>query len=579
MVEYAALDAFVLCHSSFSFASARADLRLCWMMSTNVSDADRLSSSSSAQSPLASLDPDQLFRTIHAFNQDPRSSAVTFLAETGGFPALFSVAALLEDDVTLRMLLTATSKALSGLHAAGQLDAQQLMPYVLSGLSTAARIELRLFVVQQLQSFLPLFAPSLAATPSPLRDALLGVFAQQEAVTAEDDASLTLLAPVTNLLLSFARLSPSNQQLFFSPPVSHSLLPASSANATVVLRVLSLYIELAGLSSAAYKDFVSSSLLSRLLQQLSLQSNDPLSQLNAVELLIKLVQSSAGVAVPAALSTDVMAALYESMGRSAARPAFLIVGTLQTAEALAVKRAAGDWWRDERLLALLKASCDSDDDTVALQAIVTLCTVSALSLDSLLLYLPLCQRALPASLTSSAELVQLAALHGLSTLFAPSKATTTAASSSSASTTVVPGTEQAVLSLKEELFDSLSPSPARSTVDVLHSILATPFESHRHAAYDFLLSVSSLPSIALLRAVTAPGWVEWLLDRRTEVELAGMRKKWEVLRAISQNAAARGSGGVHAAVMQQVDEYMRQGPVYVAREAAVMAPATKGADS
>ena len=43
---------------------------------------------------------------------------------------------------------------------------------VLSGLGSGARLELRLFVVQQLQSLLPLFAPSLAASPSPLRDAL-----------------------------------------------------------------------------------------------------------------------------------------------------------------------------------------------------------------------------------------------------------------------------------------------------------------------------------------------------------------------------------------------------------------------
>ena len=130
---------------------------------------------------------------------------------------------------------------------------------------------------------------------------------------------------------------------------------------------------------------------------------------------------------------------------------------------------------------------------------------------------------------------------------------------------------------------SLGPSTHRSAVDVLHSILVTPFESHRYAAYELLAAVASLPSVSLLRAVTAPGWVEWLLDRKTEVELEGMRKKYEVLRAISRNGVARSGsvgvgGGVNGAVMQQVDEYVRQGPVYVAREAAVMAPATKGAD-
>ena len=63
----------------------------------------------------------------------------------------------------------------------------------------------------------------------------------------------------------------------------------------------------------AYNDFVSSSLLARLLHHLSLQSHDPLSQLNVVELIIKLVQSSVG-AVPATLSTAVMTALYDSHG-------------------------------------------------------------------------------------------------------------------------------------------------------------------------------------------------------------------------------------------------------------------------
>ena len=550
------------------------------MTSTNVPDVNQSSASSAMSQP--NLDPDRLFRVIHAFNQDPRASPATFLSETGGFPALFSVAAIIEDDITLRMLLTAISKALNGLHAAGQLDAEQMMPYVLTGLSSGARLELRLFVVRQLQSLLPLFAPSLAAPQSPLRDVLLSVFARQEAAVAEDDDSLTLLAPVTSLLLSFARLSPSNPQLLFSPTVSQPLITAASKNDTVLLRVLSFYIDLACQSADSYNEFVSSSLLARLLHHLSLQSHDPLSQLNAVELLIRLVQGSV-VDVPATLSSAVMVALYESITSSTARPAFLTVATLQTAEALAVKRAAGDWWRDERLVALLKASVDSNDDSVVLQAIVTLCVVSALSLDSLLLYLPLCQRTLPASLISSAELVQLAALHGLAKLFAPSAATASLSSASLStpapgSAPAAPGTEQAILSLKEELFASLSPSQTKSTVDVLHSILVTPFESHRYAAYDFLTSVASLPSVSLLRAVTAPGWVEWLLDRKTEVELEGMRKKFEVLRAISRNTAARGSDGVHTAVMQQVDEYVRQGPVYVAREAAVMAPATKGAD-
>jgi len=557
------------------------------MTSTDASDVDQ-SSSSSALSPPASVDPDLLFRTIHAFNQDPRASPATFLTDTGGFPALFSVAALIEDEVTLRMLLASIAKALRGLHAAGQLDAEQLMPYVLSGLSSGARLELRLFVVQQLQLLLPLFAPSLAAPQSPLRDALLSVFAQQEATDAEDDASLTLLAPVTNLLLSFARLSPSNQQLFFSSPISQPLLTAASHNDTLLLRVLSLYIDLACLSPTAYNHFVASNLLSRLLTHLSQQRHDPLSQLNAVELIVKLVQSSSG-AVPAELSTAVMTALYESMAAtSAGRPAFLTVATLQTAEALAVKRAEGEWWRDERLVAMLKAGVDSDDDSIVLQAIMTLCVVSALSLDSLLLYLPLCQRTLPDALTSSAELVQLSALHGLAKLFAPSTTTTAPSPSAALSTPAsaslsaasAPGTEQAILSLKEELFASLRPSPRRSTIDILHSILVTPFESHRYATYDLLTSLAQLPSPHLLTALTAPGWVEWLLDRRTEVELEGMRRKWEVLRAIGRNEVARsgGGGGVQAAVLQQVDEYVRQGPVYVAREAAVMAPATKGSD-
>ena len=393
--------------------------------------------------------------------------------------------------------------------------------------------------------------------------------------------------PVTSLLLSFARLSPSNQQLFFASPVSQPLLSAASHNDTLLLRVLSLYIDLACLSPTAYKHFVASNLLSRLLTHLSQQRHDPLSQLNAVELIVKLVQSSS--AVPAELSTAVMTALYESMAAtSAGRPAFLTVATLQTAEALAVKRAEGEWWRDERLVGLLKEGVDSNDDSVVLQAIMTLCEVSALSLDSLLLYLPLCQRTLPAALTSSAELVQLAALHGLAKLFAPSITTTTSSPSAALSTppsaslsaASAPGTEQAILSLKEELFASLSPSPRRSTIDILHSILVTPFESHRYATYDLLTSLAQLPSPHLLAALTAPGWVEWLLDRRTEVELEGMRRKWEVLRAIGRNGVARsgGSGGVHVAVLQQVDEYVRQGPVYVAREAAVMAPATKGSD-
>ena len=517
------------------------------------------------------LSPDALFQAIHAYVQTPAAPTAPFLASIGGLPTLFTLATLVTDPLTLRLVLSSLTKSLSS-HPP-PLPPADLTPFIIAGLSPTVRPDVRLFVLSELQRQLPslqnqiLDGPLLASLLTLLVGHVGGKDDEEDDKDAAEDAARQLVAPATALFLAFAALSPTNLQFLYSPPTLTGLLSrarvpsppsltAPGVDRTRLLRVLSFYIDLAGISDASRQLFLSSPLPALLLDGLRGWEADPLTQLNVVELLIRFIQGAHGL--PPDLARQLLQALYST--RTTARPAFLTVATLQIAEALSDGgMGGGDWWRDEPFQAMLRDSLDSPDESVQLQAVATLCAVTCVSLETMALFTPLCIKHLPQQVTSSSELVQLAALHGLARVFGSQVGAAESAA--------------AVVSLKEEVWEAVGAYHRRGTLDVLRGVLATPFQEQRLAVFGVLKAVAGVESGRLLAELVSAGWVEWLLDRGVEVELAGLRAKWEVLEAIGRNGKA---GEMSPETMRLVREYVRQGPVYVARQAAVMNPLTRG---
>ena len=515
------------------------------------------------------MSPDALFTSIHAYTQSASTSTPLFLASIGGLPTLFQLATLVTDPLTSRIVLSALSRALS---ASAPLSGD-VVPWVVAGLGEGVREEVRLFVLDEVKKHLAELEP--AVRDGPLREPLLGLLvgkpqgkADEHEAEEREESTRRMIAPTTTLLLAFAVRSTDNRRSLFAPTTVSSLLAAaglsasaavasaSRADHTRLLRVLSFYIDLACQDAESHGLFLSSPLPPLLLDLLRAFASDALSQLNVVELLVRFVRHSP--VFPPALASQLLQALLEA--ESTARPAFLTVATLQVVEALSDGgRTGGDWWRGERFNTVLAAGLDDVDESVQLQATVTLCAIAAMTLDTLALFMPLCLKHLPPLVTSSSELLQLAALHGLTQLFASSPSPSSSA--------------PAVLSLKEELFAAIGAYHRKTTLAVLQSVLHTPFHSQRMAVFALLTAVSSMESAVTLSVMVSPGWLEWLLDRKTEHELDGLRAKYAVLDAIAKNSRAT---ELSDESMRLVREYIRQGPVYVARESAVMQPLTRG---
>ena len=515
--------------------------------------------SSSLVLPMA---PDALFQAIHSYVQTPSSLTAPFLEAIGGLPTLFTLSTLVTDPVTLRLVLSSLTKALNS--QPPPLPPSTLTPYIIAGLSPHINPDVRAFVLAEVQRHRELDGE---VREGALRGALLPLLVGGEIVKGEDrdeaeareDTARQLIAPATSLFLSFASRSPANLHSLYTPAVLSSLLSlagaalpptplSASTDKTRLLRVFSFYIDLACLSEDSRQLFLASPLPPVLLDCLRVFEADPLSQLNVVELLIRFIQKSA--VFPPDLASQILHALYATP--STARPAFLAVATLQVTEALSASGVGrGEWWKEKQFVMMLQDALNARDESIQLQAVTTLCAVSAMSSESSALFLPLCIQYLPPLVTSTSELLQLAALHGLTRIFSS------------------PSTFASAV----RLFHAVGEEHRKSTLAVLQSVLYTPFHSQRMAVFALLKAVAGIDSAELLSIVISPGWVEWLLDRGTEGELEGLRGKWEVLDAVTRNAKA---GEMNVDTMRLVREYVRQGPVYVARQAAVMNPLTRG---
>jgi len=71
--------------------------------------------------------------------------------------------------------------------------------------------------------------------------------------------------------------------------------------------------------------------------------------------------------------------------------------------------------------------------------------------------------------------------------------------------------------------------------------------------------------------VGTAGFVEYLLDRKTEFHVSGMRAKYDVIRAIDASPSLAATH-INAPTRTQIHEYVRQGAHYAPLTVGVMAP-------
>lgn len=546
---------------------------------------------------LAERDVDNLFRAIHQFGALPPSQVTeaqtqSFLGTVGGLSTLFAVAALVEDAQTQSLVFRTIDRVLTPALVQSLLDTEEQREQVLAMMSAGLAhhsLPLRLFVLQQLTKNITLFQSTILAPHSPLLVAIMRLLCETD---SDSDSDAAVQAPITAMMTAIVQISSNNLQFLFHPATIQSCLSLasvdwpttdtdtgddrkldneserlSSSQVTILLRLLSLYVDIATINDTALTHLQSSGLYQFLLSALTRASNDLLYQLNLIELCDKLIQRLPRI------DSAIVQSLFQSLF-ALQLSSFTSVAVLHVIESLCdtCVRLCYDrhWQSSPSLLSFLtSALSDEDSESVLNQAFVTLASLASMNFDSLVLYAPLVLKYLPQYVSSTAELLQLSAIHGLTKVFTATHIDTDSDT----------GNDRARMSLYETMFDAIGTCSntykGRDSMTIIRALLSQPFHDIRFALLRMLVSLSSLPSRHLAESLISNGMIEWLLDRQTETEVTGMRLKHDIIAALSRNTAIVGGGLVDSAVVTQLSGYVREGPVYVAREAAVLPPVSK----
>jgi len=193
----------------------------------------------------------------------------------------------------------------------------------------------------------------------------------------------------------------------------------------------------------------------------------------------------------------------------------------------------------------------------------------------------------------STGLRQLAALHGIAKmLLAPwpkeeqeqksSNAADDAKSSdgaaaaadsiSSNSSSTSPSTSASISDLLSTFFSYLHryhPHHSKSGVEVLWTLVRQPFEDIREAVWKVVLGLTIHTWGVGLISQTG-GFIEYLLDRKTEFHVSGSQAKYDIIRSLAQNPAL--NTYCLPATSKLVHEYVREGAHYTPLTVGVKGP-------
>ena len=105
-------------------------------------------------------------------------------------------------------------------------------------------------------------------------------------------------------------------------------------------------------------------------------------------------------------------------------------------------------------------------------------------------------------------------------------------------------------------------------VSVAMAIAKQPFPDLRYASLGFLLSVSRW-GWGQREMGACPGFVEYLLDRKTESEKKGKEMKYEIIRTMAESSDCEEIMG--GPLYLKLKEYVSEGPFYVFTESSTVA--------
>ena len=112
-----------------------------------------------------------------------------------------------------------------------------------------------------------------------------------------------------------------------------------------------------------------------------------------------------------------------------------------------------------------------------------------------------------------------------------------------------------------------APSDSRlSTAELVWQVARQPFDEVRQSALKTLSAMVAWPFIAAELA-TLSGFIEYVLDRRTETERAAKEMKYELVKQMALSETVKAS--LDAPTFMKLRLYVREGPLFVRPESAV----------
>ena len=105
-------------------------------------------------------------------------------------------------------------------------------------------------------------------------------------------------------------------------------------------------------------------------------------------------------------------------------------------------------------------------------------------------------------------------------------------------------------------------------ISVAMTIAKQPFPDLRYASLSFLLSVSRW-KWGQKEMKGCPGFVEYLLDRKTEGDKKGKEMKYDIIRTMAESPYCEET--MEGPVYLKLKQYVREGPFYVVTESSTVA--------
>lgn len=483
--------------------------------------------------------PDAVLHSFAQFLRDSSADVPQFIGGIGGFQVLFNVLVADPEDGIVRAVV---DKVCTSPHGHTLLSSAELQQNLLLGLSHPKE-EIRIVTLKALGHLLSSVEGVKYLLSPTMFGALVQLLVDPSSGVAEEAARF----------IAILCSSSAGAALFFSPETTQKLEGARK-DLVVGFRLITLAIEIASSSSPSTDLFRSSVYAQELLSFIG-KSDDVMIQLNALEAISRFLSQEFTFTI--ANEASVVRRICDLLSSD---DPVLVVSALSFIEDLtkASKKFSDDRWiQEDELHKKFLELIDSSDERILASCISAICALSGTPRG-----LQFCAHStsprqpglllqLPEHLFNSSDLVKMAVLHGLSNFFGH-------------------GLEQGVKEPQglRDVQISVCGALSERYFDRLQQFLQEPFEEQRLVCFRLIAALAK-HSFGLEAVCSRGGLLEFLLNRKTETTKTGMEWKFEIVKTIFHSSSFA-SVSIHASYKQRLEEYAKQGPFYVKREAAVL---------